>query len=293
MSKDPAFLFYSKDFYEGTRTMLPEERACYIDLLIYQHQNGIIPLDLRRVLLYCNGIDEATLQATLIAKFKRTESGWINEKLSEVNDDRKIYSERQSVNGSVGAFWRKSKAILDEKKYAQLKSLFFKKTTQEVFDIIKNLEINQASLLGLLKHLAIGNANGDAIAIEDSNKIEDNNIYTEIVEIFNSTCKDLPRVEKITEARKKAINARIKEYSLETIGEVFRKVADSDFLSGRKGDWRTTFDWIFVPANFIKILEDNYKNISNGNNNSSKSDAEIKESTVNAVNEFFGIQQQG
>jgi len=34
--KDPAFLFYSKDFYEGTRTMLPEERACYIDLMIYQ-----------------------------------------------------------------------------------------------------------------------------------------------------------------------------------------------------------------------------------------------------------------
>ena len=38
--KDPAFLFYSKDFYEGTRTMLPEERACYIDLMIYQHQTA-------------------------------------------------------------------------------------------------------------------------------------------------------------------------------------------------------------------------------------------------------------
>ena len=75
--KDPAFLFYSKDFYEGTRMMLPEERACYVDLLIYQHQNGIIPLDLKRVLMYCNGVDEATLKATLEAKFTKTEEGWV------------------------------------------------------------------------------------------------------------------------------------------------------------------------------------------------------------------------
>ena len=51
MSKDPAFLLYSKDFYEGTRMMLPEERACYVDLMIYQHQNGgFIPNDVRRII---------------------------------------------------------------------------------------------------------------------------------------------------------------------------------------------------------------------------------------------------
>ena len=32
MAKDPAFLFYSQDFYAGTRTMLPEERACWAHL---------------------------------------------------------------------------------------------------------------------------------------------------------------------------------------------------------------------------------------------------------------------
>lgn len=68
MAKDPAFLFYSKDFYEGTRMMLPEERACFIDLMIYQHQNGFIPDDKRRLMMYCSGIDEATLEATLEAK---------------------------------------------------------------------------------------------------------------------------------------------------------------------------------------------------------------------------------
>ena len=74
--KDPAFLFYSKDFYEGTRMMLPEERACYMDLLVYQHQNGSIPTDLKRVLMYCNGVDLATLEATLEAKFELVDEGW-------------------------------------------------------------------------------------------------------------------------------------------------------------------------------------------------------------------------
>lgn len=76
MAKDPAFLFYSRDFYEGTRTMLPEERACYMDLMIYQHQHGKIPAYLKRVLMYCSGVDEATLKATLVAKFKQDKEGW-------------------------------------------------------------------------------------------------------------------------------------------------------------------------------------------------------------------------
>ena len=82
--KDPAFLFYSNDFYQGTRLMSPESRACYIDLLTLQHQNGIIPLDLKLVLSYCSGISEATLEATLEAKFAKTENGYINLKLSKV-----------------------------------------------------------------------------------------------------------------------------------------------------------------------------------------------------------------
>jgi len=86
--------------------------------------------------------------------------------------------------------------------------------------------------------------------------------FDEIIQIFNSVCSDLSKVEKITDSRKKAISARIKEYSLETLGEVFKKVAESDYLSGRKNgvDWKATFDWVMNPNNFIKILEDNYKN---------------------------------
>jgi hypothetical protein len=35
-------------------------------------------------------------------------------------------------------------------------------------------------------------------------------------------------------------------------------VENSDFLSGRSGKWRATFDWIVTPSNAVKIIEGNY-----------------------------------
>jgi hypothetical protein len=104
------------------------------------------------------------------------------------------------------------------------------------------------------------------IVIRKENESEKIN-FLQIVEIFNSVCFDLPNVEKITPQRKKAIEKIIKEYSLESLGDVFTKVSKSDFLNGKKqgSDWKANFDWILIPKNFIKILEDNYKNnASNG-----------------------------
>lgn len=47
--KDPAFLFYSKDWLEGTAEMLPQEKGVYIDLLCHQHQKGDLPSDTLRL----------------------------------------------------------------------------------------------------------------------------------------------------------------------------------------------------------------------------------------------------
>ena len=49
MSKDPAFLFYSKDWIEGTIEMLPQEKGVYIDLLAHQHQKGSLPIETKRL----------------------------------------------------------------------------------------------------------------------------------------------------------------------------------------------------------------------------------------------------
>ena len=181
MAKDPAFLFYSQDFYAGTRTMLPEERACYIDLLVYQHQNGFIPHELKRILMFCNGIDEATLQATLEAKFERTDKGWINKKLLSVVEERAEYKEKQSENGKVGQFYKKAKERLKAKELKELKDFInIDYTREKLIKDLNNSESIEATLEALLKaslkHLEdededeIENEDEDIILIKDSEK---------------------------------------------------------------------------------------------------------------------------
>ena len=205
MSKDPAFLFYSKDFYEATRTMLPKERACYIDLLIYQHQNEYIPNEIERISMYCSGIDEATLQATLQAKFKLCDKGWYNERLFEVIEQRKTFGEKQSDNGLIGQFFKKAKSSLPSKDYSKLKDFIYNVFTKE--KLINELKINnnheamlQAMLKAMLKHLVNVNVivNEDVI-INSYLKEKEFNFKNSLLEFVN----DEQVVNDYMEVRKK------------------------------------------------------------------------------------------
>lgn len=169
MSKDPAFLFYSQDFYAGTRDMLPEERACYIDLLIYQHQRGVIPKDLKRLAMFCSGVDEGTLIGTLKAKFKETEEGWVNERLKKVMEERSEYKEKTSEGGKFGALMKAAYekiGRLNKGKIQSFKDLVYNNIGREaIIEQLKNPEATlEGTLEGLLKHLE------NEIEIEDENK---------------------------------------------------------------------------------------------------------------------------
>ena len=47
--KDPAFLFYSKDWIEGTAELMPDEKGVFVDLLAHQHQKKGLPTDVNRL----------------------------------------------------------------------------------------------------------------------------------------------------------------------------------------------------------------------------------------------------
>ena len=84
---------------------------------------------------------------------------------------------------------------------------------------------------------------------------------------FNETFKGkLPMVANMTEARRKAVKARIAEYNKDTVFLVLQKVLASPFLLGcNDRNWKCDFDWIFKAANFTKILEGNYDEKRNNN----------------------------
>ena len=84
--------------------------------------------------------------------------------------------------------------------------------------------------------------------------------YQAVVSSFNQICVSLSKVQKLTDARKRHIKAAVKTLGDLGFEEYFRMVDASDFLTGRKGDWKASFDWILNPANMVKVIEGNYRN---------------------------------
>lgn len=90
---------------------------------------------------------------------------------------------------------------------------------------------------------------------------EKNNIinYQEIINMYNDTCVSFPKVTKLSEKRKKAINARLKVYSMEDFKQLFRMAEESNFLKGQNNrNWSANFDWLIADSNMAKVLDGNY-----------------------------------
>ena len=96
--------------------------------------------------------------------------------------------------------------------------------------------------------------------------------YKAVVDSYNSLCKSFPKVTKLSERRRKAIKARLKEYSLAEIEKAFALAEESEFLKGANNrNWMASFDWIISDSNLPKVLEGKYANRASPNGNSGKS----------------------
>ena len=92
--------------------------------------------------------------------------------------------------------------------------------------------------------------------------------YQDIVDLWNTLCSSLPKVQKLTDDRRNKIRLRLNELSgnseewLPKTKELFERVNASDFLRGdNSSDWTATFDWLFTNSkNWVKVMEGNYDN---------------------------------
>ena len=81
------------------------------------------------------------------------------------------------------------------------------------------------------------------------------------VSLWHKHCPSLPKVQKLTPARRDKIRARLKdEPDLAVWAQIFQKIEASSFCNGdNKNGWKATFDWITTNANnYVKVLEGNY-----------------------------------
>lgn len=84
--------------------------------------------------------------------------------------------------------------------------------------------------------------------------------YEKIMNLFNSVCVSLPKIQNLTDLRKQKIRKANKELNGD-FESFFKRIENSDFLTGKNGSWNgCNFDWIFKSQNLIKIIEGNYDN---------------------------------
>ena len=114
--------------------------------------------------------------------------------------------------------------------------------------------------------------------------------YSEILEFYNSKAKqcNITRCEKLTDKRKSAIRARVKEFGKEKVLEAITKVANSSFCNGHNTkNWRANFDFVFNANKIVCILEGKYDNYNQYGNNSHSNQEAARAAGEHALGDIF------
>jgi len=87
---------------------------------------------------------------------------------------------------------------------------------------------------------------------------KDKAIYVNVIDLYNRNCTSFSKVQTLTNARIRAIDACMERFSLDDCLTVFRKAEASPFLKNHDGGWTVDFDWLMKTENFVKTLEGKY-----------------------------------
>lgn len=100
-----------------------------------------------------------------------------------------------------------------------------------------------------------------------------------IIGMYNKICISYPKVRRLSDARIKAINTRLKKYKISDFELLFTKAENSEFLKGANSrNWSATFDWLIKDANMAKVLDGNYDNKNKNENLKTKKEIEMEKS---------------
>ena len=83
-----------------------------------------------------------------------------------------------------------------------------------------------------------------------------------IMEIYNSTCTNLPQIKKLTDTRNKAIDEFLKDFTEEQFKQICNIANNTSFLTGdNERGWKADFDFIMRIDKATAILEGKYNSI--------------------------------
>lgn len=162
MAKDPAFLFMSKDWIEGTAEFMPDEKGVFIDLLCHQHQKGDLPNDTLRLarMVGLSHEDFLRIWKALQPKFKQVGDRLVNRRLEETMTDRSKKGWKNTITGTFASLLRLG-------NYSSVEYKFLKKK----FNIDEFINENKETITDrltewiqlCLKSIGNGTVNGNVI----------------------------------------------------------------------------------------------------------------------------------
>jgi len=131
-----------------------------------------------------------------------------------------------------------------------------------------------------------GNATDKIREEEDKNKIRID--YQFVADMYNSTCTSYPSIKSLSEARKKAIKARLNTYTIDDFKTLFEKAEASTFLKGgNNSNWSANFDWLIKDANMAKVLDGNYDNKPEISKNTNYQGYQKKSTKAEELDDFY------
>lgn len=153
----------------------------------------------------------------------------------------------------------------------------FKRTqkTQSVFEVTDNKNENQKPT-GPNNEYNIMNINNENNIKEEINSSlstdvdsEEKIAYQDFIDFYNQCAvgRNIIKCVKLTERRKKAIKARVREYGSDEVFKAITKCANSSFCNGHNTrNWKADFDFVFNANKMARLLEGKYDNNALGTN---------------------------
>lgn len=171
-NKDPAFLFYSKDWIQGTAKLFAAEKGVFIDLLAHCHQDGYLPKDTKR-LAKMVGISLSEFEeiwGVLIEKFDEKDGRYYNKKLTKLKEEREEYSEMRTIIGIFAQLVKKSelpdevlKIAKKNFKYTDYLGEDKQNTTKLLTKYLSNYLPKEKQVLGIVDGIVDGDINEEDI----------------------------------------------------------------------------------------------------------------------------------
>ena len=140
MGKDPAFLFYSKDWIADTAEFEADEKGIYADLLAHQHANGSLPIDEKKLAKICRVELNFFLPRwkNIEHKFIEIDGRLFDAHLTEVVKERAAYTEQQRIIAMYGQKLKGLNVAKDNKE--EIRKLF----KVELFKGLSKTQLNMA-----------------------------------------------------------------------------------------------------------------------------------------------------